>query len=288
MAETRFLPFGAAPVPSDGAEVERRIVGLLATLAQPGVRGLDGARVAAELDAPDIASLRLDVTGVTVQEQGLSAGSRAAVGAVDVARRDPATVRSLEISAHPATVLGVPTQVDVVASDVPFDWVVGTDDLLYVEVRPPSEAAPAVGTARIAAAHKDVVAAAEVVLAEVLREKGLTLTGLDVVLESRGPRALSVRVDARVQKAFLRAGATATASVSIDPSLVLDISDATIVGSNALVDGLLAPIRSKVSAYAHRRIDLAAQLPAGVTVSDVSIAAGEDIVVSVTLGQPTP
>ena len=63
MTETRLLPFGAAPVPASGAEVERRVTALLATLAQPGVGGLDGVRVAAELDGADIASLRVDASG---------------------------------------------------------------------------------------------------------------------------------------------------------------------------------------------------------------------------------
>ena len=45
MTETRLLPFGAAPVPSSGAEVESRVTALLATLAQPGVGGLGGVRV---------------------------------------------------------------------------------------------------------------------------------------------------------------------------------------------------------------------------------------------------
>jgi len=199
-------------------------------------------------------------------------------------RREPATVRALQVSAHPASVLGVPTHVDVAVSDVRFDWVVGADDQLCIEVQPPSDAAPAVGTGRVAAAHRDIVATAHKVLAEVLQTKGFTLTALDLDLQNRGPRALSVRADAKVRRSFLSAGVTVTASASIDHALVLEVRDATVSSSNPLVEGLIAPFRSKVAAEANRTIDLAAALPPGVRVTDVSLAAGDDVVLSVTLG----
>jgi len=285
MTETLVLPFGAAPVPSSDAEVERRATVLLASLAQPGVRGLDGVRVAAELDGADIASLRVDATGVTVHDPRLIDTSPA-VPPVDEGRRQPATVRRLEVSAHPASVMGVPVEVDIAASNVRFEWVTGSDDLLYVELSPPSDTAPAVGTARIAAAHKDIVAAAETVLAELLAQKGFTLTALDLELQNRGPRSLALRARAKVKKGFLRADATVAGSGSIDRSLVLDIGDVELSSSNPIVHGLIAPFRSKISARTNQKIDLAAQLPPGVVVSDVSVAAGKDVVVSVTLGQP--
>ena len=283
MTDTLLLPFGEAPRPSGDADVEGRITSLLASLARPGVRGLGDVRVTAEVDGSDIASLRVDASGVGVDEHGLR-GGRVAQPSVDVVRRDPATVRALQVFAHPASVMGVPTQVDVAATDVRFDWVVGADDQLYVEVQQPSDAAPAVGTARVAAAHGDIVAAARTVLAELLQAKGFTLTALDLDLQNRGPRAVSVRADAKVRKSFLSAVVTVTASASIDPAMVLEVRDATISSSNPLVDGLIAPFRSKVAAEANRRIDLAAALPPGVRVSDVSIAAGDQVVLSVTLG----
>ena len=119
---------------------------------------------AAEVDGADIASLRVDASGVTVDDQRLTA-VRPAAPPVDVVRRVPGTVRRLEVVAHPASVRGVPAEVDVAASDVRFDWVVGADDQLYVEVREPSDTEPVVGTARIAVAHRDLVAAVRTVLA---------------------------------------------------------------------------------------------------------------------------
>ena len=53
-----------------------------------------------------------------------------------------------------------------------------------------------VGTARVSVAHRDLVAAVRTVLAEVLQDKGFTLTALDLDLQNRGPRALAVRADA--------------------------------------------------------------------------------------------
>ena len=283
MTDAQLLPFGAAPVPSASADIESRVIRLLASLAQPGVSGLDSARVAAVLDGSDLASLRVEVTGLAVDDHRLSAAPLTPP-TVDVAHREPATVRDLLITAHPASVLAVPVEIDVAASDLPFEWVVGSDGLLYVEVRPPTDATPVVGTARVAAARKDIAAAAETALAEILREKGFTLTAFDLRFRSTGPRALSVLADAKVKKGLLRAGVTVSASASIDRSLVLQVIDTKISGSNPVVDGLLAPFRSKISANAERKVDLAALLPAGVVVTDVSVTAGEEVVLSVALG----
>ena len=65
---------------------------------------------------------------------------------------------------------------------------------------------------------------------------------------------------------------------------MLEVVDVQISGSNPVVDGLLAPFRSKIAAEAGRKIDLAAMLPPGVVVTDVSVTAGDEVVLSVTLG----
>ena len=93
MTEAQLLPFGAAPVPSASADIESRVIRLLASLAQPGVSGLDSARVAAVLDGSDLASLRVEVTGLAVDDHRLSAAPLTPP-TVDVAHREPATVRA--------------------------------------------------------------------------------------------------------------------------------------------------------------------------------------------------
>ena len=282
MTTVRHVPFGPAPRPTSDAEIVARVRELLSTFGPPDVRGLDQVDIAAHLDGADLSSLVVDATGVAL---GVARSRPVRLPSVDVAHREPGVVRTFELAAHPASVADVPVDVEVAASNLHFSWGTTAENQLVIEVRPTSDDEPVVGSARISAPRKDIEGAARTALGEALREKGLKLTALDIELENRGPRALSLRATAKVQKSVMRAAVTATATASIDDALVLSISDARLVGSNPLVDGLLAPFRSRIAAQGERTVDLAALLPAGVSVSDVSVVAGaESVVVSVTLG----
>jgi len=282
MTDVRHVPFGPAPRPTSDAEIATRVRELLVTTGPPDVRGLDQVDITAHLDGADIASLVVDATGVAV---GVDRSHPVRLGSVEVAHREPAVVRTFELAAHPVFVADVPVDVDIAANNLHFAWATTSDDQLVIEIRPASDDEPVVGSAKISAPRKDIESAARTALGDALRAKGLKLTALDIELENRGPRALSLRASAKVQKSVMRAAVTATATASIDDALVLSISDTRLVGSNPLVDGLLAPFRSRIAAQGERTVDLAALLPPGVSVSDVSVVAGaESVVVSVTLG----
>ncbi|MET0789235.1 MAG: hypothetical protein ABWY33_08335 [Cellulomonas sp.] len=282
MTDQRYVPFGSAPRPTTDAEIEARVRELLARLAQRRARGLEKIVVTAHLDGADIASLKVDGTGVAVEVDG-PAPERLA--AVDVTHREPAVVRSLELVAHPASVAGVPVDVAIAASDLRFAWATSSENRLFLEVQPPSQDEPVVGTARVSAPRKGIDGAARAALADALRSRGFTLTDLDLDLESRGPRELSVRAEARVRKSVVRAAVVVTGVASIDDALVLSVRDAEISSTNPIVGALVAPFRPRIAAVVARTIDLAALLPAGVSVSDVSVVVGpDDVVVSATLG----
>ncbi|WP_028048561.1 hypothetical protein [Cellulomonas sp. URHD0024] len=282
MAHARHVPFGPAPRPTSDTEIASRVRELLSTLGQPGVRGLDQVTVTAHLDGADVSSLLVDASGVVV---GLDRADPVHLASVDVTHREPATVRTFELVAHAASVAEVPVDVAVAASDLRFAWATTSDGHLFVEVQPPSEDDPVVGTARVSARLEDLEGAARVVLAAELEARGLNLTALDIELENRGPRELLVRASATVQKSIMRAAVTLTADASIDDALVLSIRDPKLVGSNPIVDRLVEPFRPTIAAAVRRTIDLAALLPPGVSVSDVSVVADADtVVVSATFG----
>jgi len=282
MTDERHVPFGSAPRPTSDADLVARVRELISTYAPPGARGLDQVDVTASLDGADIAALAVDLSGVAV---GVDGSEPVRLASVEVTHRDPAVLRTLEVVAHPVSVEGVPVQVDVAASGVPFAWATSATDQLFIEVQPPSESDPVVGTARISAPRREIVAAARTVLGAELAKRGFTLTALDLQLENLGPRALSVRAEAKVKRSVVRAAVEVTAEARIDDALVLSIRDADISSSNPIVSALVAPFRPRIAAMAARRIDLAALLPAGVSVTDVSLVAGvDDIVASVAVG----
>lgn len=282
MTDERHVPFGSAPRPTSDADLVARVRELISTYAPPGARGLDQVDVTASLDGADIAALAVDLSGVAV---GVDGSEPVRLASVEVTHRDRAVLRRLEVVAHPVSVEGVPVQVDVAASGVPFAWATSSTDQLFIEVQPPSESDPVVGTARISAPRREIVAAARTVLGAELAKRGFTLTALDLQLENLGPRALSVRAEAKVKRSVVRAAVEVTAEARIDDALVLSIRDADISSSNPIVSALVAPFRPRIAAMAARRIDLAALLPAGVSVTDVSLVAGvDDIVASVAVG----
>ena len=282
MTDERHVPFGPAPRPTSDADLEARVRELVAAYAPPGAQGLDQVDVTASLDGADIAALAVDLSGVSV---GVDGAEPVRLPSVEVTHRERAVLRRLQVVAHPASVAGVPVQVDVAASDVPFAWATSSTDQLFLELQPPSESDPVVGTARISAPRREIVAAARTVLGAELAKRGFTLTDLDLQLENLGPRALSVRAQAKVKRSVVRAAVEVTAQAQIDDALVLSIRDADISSSNPIVSALVAPFRPRIAAMAARRIDLAALLPAGVSVTDVSLVAGaDDIVASVAVG----
>lgn len=278
----RLLPLGPAPRPTTGADLADRLRDLAARAAGPGVTGLDRARVGADLDGDDVAALELDLTGVAA-----GAGQRAP-GVVwspaSVTGRAPGTVRRLRVDAHPLTAVDLPVDVAAEATGLRFAWVAGSDGQVGVELVEPDEAHPVTGHARAAVSRAGLVATLHGVLAVSLQSQGITLSDLDVGLESHGPRAAGLRIDAKIRKGFLSAAVTATASAAVDDRMVLTVGDVQVSSGNPLVAAMLGAVRGRVEAAAHRRVDLAAALPPGVRLTDVRLDVGEDLVVSARLG----
>ena len=288
------IPLGAAPRPVDGADLAARVRAALVDELGADTVGLERASIAAVLDGADVASADLDLSGVVVRADGApgqvgTAGAGRRGGAEkrwnpEVVRREPGTLRRVGLDAHRIVAVDLPVDVTAELEGLRFDWVEGSDGVVGIQPVEPTEAHPVSGHARVAVDQAGLVATVRGLLTVVLQQQGITLTGLDVDLESRGPRAAALRVDAAIKKGmFLSARVQATASVSIGADMVLAVRDVQLASANPLVAALLGTVRGRVEAATSRDIDLAEQLPAGVRLADVRLDVGQELVLSARL-----
>jgi hypothetical protein len=279
------IPLGAAPRPADGADLAARIRSSLADELGGRADGLDRASISTVLDGASVASASIDLSGVVVRTDG--GGGSAAPDRLwrpEVLRREPGTLRRLRVDAHRIVAVDLPIDVTAELEGLRFDWVEGSDGRVGVLPVEPTEEHPVSGHARVAVDKAGLVATARGLLTVVLQQQGITLTGLDVDLVSKGPRAADLRVDAAIKKGmFLSARVQATASVSVDAKMVLAVRDVQLASGNPLVAALLGTIRGRVDAVANQDIDLAEKLPAGVRLADVRLDVGQELVVSARL-----
>ncbi|MFD2795131.1 hypothetical protein ACFS27_16355 [Promicromonospora vindobonensis] len=279
------IPLGAAPRPTDGADLADRIRTALADELGGSAAGLDRASITTVLDGASVASADVDLSGVVVRTDGAaaSADSRKRWNP-EIVRREPGTLRRLRVDAHRIVAVDLPVDVTAELEGLRFDWVEGSDGRVGILPVEPTEEHPVSGHARVAVDKAGLVATARGLLTVVLAQQGITLTGLDVDLVSKGPRAATLRVDAAIKKGmFLSARVQATASVSVDANMVLAVRDVQLASGNPLVAALLGTIRGRVDAATSRDIDLAEKLPAGVRLADVRLDVGQELVVSARL-----
>ncbi|MFI2104859.1 hypothetical protein ACH436_16285 [Isoptericola sp. NPDC019693] len=276
------LPLGPAPRPATGEDLASRLRALATRAAGPGVTGLDRAGLAVVLDGADVTALEADLTGVAFGAQHKSPGVAWQPGAITA--REEGTVRRLRMEAHPLTAVDLPVDVTAEAEGLRFAWVEGADGQVGFEPVEPDDAHPVTGHARVAVSRAGLVATVHGLLAVSLQSQGITLSDLDVHLDSHGPRAAGLRIEAKIRKGFLSAGVSATASASVDAAMVLTVGDVRISSGNPLVAAMLGAVRGRVEAAANRRVDLAAALPPGIRLADVRLDVGEELVLSARLG----
>lgn len=276
-----LLPLGPAPRPTTGDDLAARIRTLALQGAGPGVSGLDQALIKADVAGPDVVDLELDLSGVAFDGQQQAPG---VAWSPAVVAREAGTVRRLRFDAHPLRAVDLPVNVTAEATGLRFAWVEGADGQVGVETVEPDDAHPVNGHGRVAVSRAGLVATVHGLLAVSLQSQGVTLSDLDVKLDSHGPRAAGVRVEAKIRKGFLSASVHATASASVDDAMVLTVGDVRISSGNPLVAAMLAAVRGRVESAAHRRVDLAAALPPGVRLTDVRLDVGEELVLTARIG----
>ncbi|GAA2175777.1 hypothetical protein GCM10009846_26980 [Agrococcus versicolor] len=287
---SEHLELGPAPRPTTGDDLVARIRTAVlrdATDAlRPGVeRLLDG--LVATVEGADVVSLDLDGTGVRLD--GLLAddagvGDLLPTSAADVIASEPGVLRLLTVRAHPIHVEGVPVELGLTLEDLRIRWVEVAGGTVGLDVVEPDEAHPVRGHLRVEAPQAELVEVVRGIAERTAAEQGVELRELDVRLTSDGPRTVRAEMDARVKKGFLGAPASASATLRVDDALRVHVEDLRVTSSNVLVAGLLGAVRGRIEDRVREPIDLAAQLPAGVRLTDVRVEAGERIGVEARLG----
>ncbi|PFG42715.1 hypothetical protein ATJ88_1385 [Isoptericola jiangsuensis] len=279
-----LLPLGPAPRPTTDDDLAARLRASLAALAGSRVQGLDGATVTPVLDGADLTSLDVDLTGVAV---GLPTGQQSppAHWRPAVETREPGTLRTLRIDAHPLTAVDLPVDVTAELAGLTFAWVTGDDAQAGVELVEPTADTPVTGSARVAVSRAGLAGAVQGMLAVALQSNGIQLTSFDLDVTQEGPRGAALKASAGIRKGmFLSATITATASAAVDDAMVLTVGDVHLHSGNPLVAAMLGAFRGKIEAATGQRVDLAASLPPGVHLRDVSLDVGDDVVLTAHLG----
>ncbi|MBD7998320.1 MULTISPECIES: hypothetical protein [Oerskovia] len=280
------LPFGRAPRPDNGPALAERLRDVMTKNLGDHATGLDRVRIDAATvpGSPDVQSLDVDVTGLVVRAMGAADAPDPAENVEHVTAREQAVARAIRAQGHPVTLAGVAVDLDAEIRDLRFSWVEGADGSLSIEEAPQSTEHPVSGHLRAAASRDALVSTARELATKALADQGFTLTSLDVDLASRGPRAASIVASAKIRKGFLSASAQITATASIDQAMVLTLTDVGASSRNPVVAALLLAVRGKLEEVDGKRIDLASSLPPGVTLSDVRLDVGEQLVLSVRVG----
>ena len=278
MAESILL--GHAPRPTDGAQLAKRIRTLVIAAEPAGIACT--SVIDAELDGADIARLHLDLTDFTLAGEIDRDRARLEPQGAPVSS-EPAVLRNLTVRATPMRVSGAEVTLDAQLRDLPFRWIETDNRELAVELARPSDERPLHGHA-IVSVPKHQLGAAVLGLAEsALLDMGVTVSRLDVDVESTGPHSLRLIVDGKVRKGLLGASVHGSASASIDDRMGVTLSDIRLESGNPLVAALLAATRGKVHGYEGRRIDLAAELPEGIRLADVQVRVTDDVILEARL-----
>ena len=278
MAESILL--GHAPRPTDGAQLAKRIRTLVIAAEPAGIACT--SVIDAELDGADIARLHLDLTDFTLAGEIDRDRARLEPQGAPVSS-EPAVLRNLTVRATPMRVSGAEVTLNAQLRDLPFRWIETDNRELAVELARPSNERPLHGHA-IVSVPKHQLGAAVLGLAEsALLDMGVTVSRLDVDVESTGPHSLRLIVDGKVRKGLLGASVHGSASASIDDRMGVTLSDIRLESGNPLVAALLAATRGKVHGYEGRRIDLAAELPEGIRLADVQVRVTDDVILEARL-----
>ena len=280
-----FLVLGDAPRPTTGDALNRmlRLVVQRAAAQTTEIAGLDSISIESALDGPNITSLDLDLTGLRVSINGTDAAPLSEEQLGQVVSREEGVIREFRIRANPLTFQDVDVVLDGSVESVKFVWAV--DDRARLGM---GESDEPLGRLRIQlSAETDqqaLVTAATELLQQQVAEAGVTVSDLEVELQSVGPRSATMRANAKVRKGILGASAAFEANASIDNNMVLRITEPQLSSRNPVVAALLFAIRDRITAAVASPIDLNESLPPWLHLRDVTLDLGERIRVELSFG----
>ena len=278
MAESILL--GHAPRPTSGPQLEKRIRTLVVAAEPAGIACT--SVIDAELDGADVDHLHLDLTDFMLAGEHDRDRARLEPQGAPVSSED-AVLRELRVKADPMRIAGAMVRLDAQLRDVPFRWIETDNRELAVELAQPDAERPLHGWARIAV-PKEQLGKAVLGLAEsALLDRGITVSRLDLDVESDGPRSLRISLDAKVRKGLLGAHVTGTASAVVDDRMGVTLSDIAIDSGNPLVAAMGGAGRGRLAGLEGRRFDLASELPPGIQVADVQVEVTDEVTIEARL-----
>ena len=271
---------GHAPRPTDGAQLAKRIRTVVIAAEPAGIACTSG--IEALLDGADIARLHLDLTGFILAGEVDRDRARLEPQGASV-RWEPAELRDLRVHAAPMHVSGAAITLDATLTDVPFSWIETDHGELAVELGRPSAERPLHGHALVSVPKAQIGRAVLGLAESALHDHGISISKLDLDVQATSPRHLRVSVDAKLRRGLLGASVHGTASASIDDRMGVTLSDIQVDSGNPLVAAMLGAFRGKIARYEGRRIDLASELPAGISVADVQVRVTDDVTIEARL-----
>ncbi|WP_347754939.1 hypothetical protein [Agrococcus sp. ProA11] len=272
---------GHAPRPTSGTQLEKRIRTLVVAAEPAGVACT--SVIDAELDGADVAHLHLDLTGFRLAGEHDRDRVRLEPQGAPVSAED-AVMRELRVTGDPMVISGAEVRLDAQLADVPFRWVETDNGELAVEVARTDADQPLRGRARVAV-PKDELGKAVLGLADaMLRDRGVSVSRLDLDVEQESPDRLRLTFEAKVRKGLLGAHVTGAATAVIDDAMGVTLSDIRVESGNALVAAMLGSLRGRIAQFEGRRFDLASELPAGVRVTDVQVEVTDRVTIEARLG----
>ncbi|WAC66922.1 hypothetical protein OVA14_03900 [Agrococcus sp. SL85] len=271
---------GSAPRPTDGTVLAKRIRKLM--IAAEPARIACTAHIDAVLDGPDIERLDLDLTGYVLGSEHDRDRSRIEPQGAPITSEE-GVLRHLRVHAAPMRVSGADVTLDLELQGVPVRWIETDAGELALELGRPSDDRPVHGSMRVAVPKEQLGDAVRGLAEPMLQELGVAVSRLDLELEALTPRSVRAYADAKVRKGLLGASAHGAATATLDDRLGLTLDDISLDSGNPLVGAMLAVARGRIQGFEGHRIDLAAELPAGVRVEDVQVRVERDVVVEARL-----
>lgn len=280
------ISLGPLPRPTDDADLTTRLKDALKASAGSTTTGLDGARVTATLSDPDISLLDVDLSGVTIPALDLRGSGRGPlVSGVDITpdagTGTPGVLRELKVGATPLDIAGAPVTLSAAFADLPITWSESGGTCL-LEIDEPSPGHPVVGTAHLEVPVTGLEVAAKQALTDAARDMA-TIKSVDLTVTSPRPNTLAVNVAAQAKKSLFSAVIMATATVTIDRSMVATLSGVTLNSPNAVFAAALRLMSAKVAALEGRRIELNTLVP-GLHATDLQVTGGQTVTVDATFG----
>jgi len=223
------------PVPVDTASLRLALAGLVRQL------GLTESALAMDGEFPNIAALRVDLTGARFHR-----GLRTA-HAAETQNPEPCFfVRDLQVVAAPAHLENIPFQLSAQAGDAVFTR--GARSL--------SLSRCGSGRLELSVTRADLEAALTAVAAEAAQKKGGELKSVTVELQSEGPRVLQMHAVAVAKALFFTATLTITGRLEINDQLEVQLRHLACNGDGMIANLAAGALRPRLAEVEGRAFSL--------------------------------